>query len=108
MVKGNFAKRDAMPKFIDIPGLLFGDNYSVDPETKYGSKENAIDSTVRNINQNKYTESAGFQSLTGGSDFTKGGTTIVYQDVKQDNSQSNNYDSNGAGNLGGKPDSNLD
>ena len=84
-VKGNMAtdkaKRDG---FIDVPGL-FG--IEMDPTVRAGGKDKYIDQQVRKLNQKNLQESAGFKSLTGGSDFTKGGTTIVYNNVNQDNSK---------------------
>ena len=74
----------------------------MDPTVRAGGKDKYIDQQVRKINQKKLQESEQFKNLTGGSDFTKGGTTIVYNDVKQDLSKTTNVEPNAVGDISNK------
>ena len=105
-VKGNIEKNKAIREgFFDVPGW-FG--IETDPTVRAGGKDKYIDQQVRKINQKKLQESEQFKNLTGSSDFTKGGTTIVYNDVKADNSTNTKVDASSVGGVSNdKTDSNL-
>jgi len=100
MVKGNIEKNKAIREgFFNVPGL-FG--IEMDPTVRAGGKDKYIDQQVRKANQKKLQESEQFKNLTGSSDFTKGGTTIVYNDVKTDNSKITKVDASAVGDVSNK------